>query len=77
MFHEPIPLYHGRARLVAPTAFLYSRPAINAMSIVVTAKALGIELRIARAPSPMAFAVFIGARVPNSATPIGTLMFCC
>jgi len=59
-----LPLFAGIYRMGAglgpASAFLYSGPAINVLSIVLTARVLGLELGIARAVGAIAFSVVIG-----------------
>ena len=54
-------IYKRGAGLGAAIAFLYSGPAINIMAVVVTAKALGAEIGLARAIGAIFFALVIGA----------------
>ena len=53
-------IYKRGAGLGPATAFLYSGPAINVLSIVLTARVLGFELGIARAIGAVIFSVVIG-----------------
>lgn len=53
-------IYKRGAGLGAAIAFLYSGPAINIMTIVVTAKVLGAEIGIARAVGAIIFSIVIG-----------------
>lgn len=59
-----LPLFAGIYRMGAglgpAAAFLYSGPAINVLSIVLTTRVLGLELGIARAVSAIGFSVVIG-----------------
>ncbi len=59
-----LPLFAGIYRMGAglgpATAFLYSGPAINVLSIVLTARILGPELGLARAVGAVVFSVVIG-----------------
>ena len=59
-----LPLFAGIYRMGAglgpATAFLYSGPAINVLSIVLTARILGPELGLARALGAVLFSVVIG-----------------
>ncbi|HDS16076.1 MAG TPA: hypothetical protein ENN66_05615 [Proteobacteria bacterium] len=59
-----LPLFSGIYRMGAglgpATAFLYSGPAINILSIVLTARVLGPELGLARALGAVLFSVVIG-----------------
>ncbi|MGX9726407.1 MAG: permease [Candidatus Electronema sp. VV] len=59
-----LPLFAGIYRMGAglgpASAFLYSGPAINVLSIVLTARVLGLELGIARAVGAIGFSVVIG-----------------
>lgn len=59
-----LPLFAGIYRMGAglgpATAFLYSGPAINILSIILTARILGIELGLARAFGAIVFSVVIG-----------------
>ena len=59
-----LPLFAGIYRMGAglgpATAFLYSGPAINVLSIVLTARVLGPELGLARALGAVIFSVVIG-----------------
>ncbi|MBN2810134.1 MAG: permease [Deltaproteobacteria bacterium] len=59
-----LPLFAGIYRMGAglgpATAFLYSGPAINVLSIVLTARILGPELGLARALGAILFSVVIG-----------------
>jgi hypothetical protein len=59
-----LPLFAGIYRMGAglgpAAAFLYSGPAINVLSIVLTARVLGLELGIARAVGAIGFSVVIG-----------------
>ncbi len=59
-----LPLFAGIYRMGAglgpATAFLYSGPAINVLSIVLTARILGPELGLARALGAVIFSVVIG-----------------
>jgi len=48
------------AGLGPATAFLYSGPAINVLSIILTARILGMELGIARAVGAIIFSIVIG-----------------
>ncbi|HDS08775.1 MAG TPA: permease [Firmicutes bacterium] len=53
-------IYKKGAGLGPATAFLYSGPAINVLAIILTAKALGFELGIARAAGAILFSIVIG-----------------
>ncbi len=53
-------IYKRGAGLGPATAFLYSGPAINVLSIILTARVLGFQLGIARAVGAIAFSVLIG-----------------
>ncbi|MDD3627778.1 MAG: permease, partial [bacterium] len=53
-------IYKKGAGLGPATAFLYSGPAINVLAIVMTAKALGFEIGVARAVGAVLFSVIIG-----------------
>jgi uncharacterized membrane protein YraQ (UPF0718 family) len=53
-------IYKRGAGLGPASAFLYSGPAINVLSIVLTARVLGFELGLARAVGAVAFSVLIG-----------------
>lgn len=53
-------IYKMGAGLGPAAAFLYSGPAINIMAIVLTARALGIEIGIARAVGAIGLSVVIG-----------------
>ena len=53
-------IYKMGAGLGPATAFLYSGPAINVLSIVLTARVLGPELGLARALGAVVFSVVIG-----------------
>lgn len=59
-----LPLFagiHKRGAGLGPaTAFLYSGPAISVLSIILTARVLGMELGVARAIFAIAFSVLIG-----------------
>ena len=59
-----LPLFAGIYRMGAglgpATAFLYSGPAINVLSIVLTARILGPELGLARALGAVIFSIVIG-----------------
>ena len=59
-----LPLFAGIYRMGAglgpAAAFLYSGPAINVLSIVLTARVLGLELGIGRAVGAIVFSVVIG-----------------
>uniref|UniRef100_UPI004056C2F3 permease n=1 Tax=Candidatus Electronema sp. TaxID=2698783 RepID=UPI004056C2F3 len=59
-----LPLFAGIYRMGAglgpASAFLYSGPAINVLSIVLTARVLGLELGIGRAVGAIVFSVIIG-----------------
>lgn len=59
-----LPLFAGIYRMGAglgpASAFLYSGPAINVLSIVLTARVLGLELGIGRAVGAIVFSVVIG-----------------
>lgn len=59
-----IPLFAGiykrGAGLGPATAFLYSGPAINVLSIILTARVLGFEIGAARAVGAVSFSVLIG-----------------
>ena len=59
-----LPLFAGIYRMGAglgpASAFLYSGPAITVLSIVLTARVLGLELGIARAVGAIGFSVVIG-----------------
>jgi uncharacterized membrane protein YraQ (UPF0718 family) len=59
-----LPLFAGIYRMGAglgpATAFLYSGPAINVLSIILTARILGFELGLARAIGAIVFSVVIG-----------------
>ncbi len=60
-----LPLFAGiytmGAGLGPATAFLYSGPALNVLSIILTARVLGLEIGIARAVGAILFSVVIGA----------------
>ncbi len=53
-------IYKRGAGLGPATAFLYSGPAINVLSIILTARVLGFQLGVARAVGAIAFSVLIG-----------------
>ncbi|QTX32475.1 permease [Aminithiophilus ramosus] len=53
-------IYKRGAGLGPASAFLYSGPAINVLSIVLTARVLGFELGLARAVGAISFSVLIG-----------------
>lgn len=53
-------IYRRGAGLGPASAFLYSGPAINVLSIVLTARVLGFELGLARAVGAVAFSILIG-----------------
>ena len=53
-------IYKRGAGLGPATAFLYSGPAINVLSIILTARVLGFQLGLARAVGAIAFSVLIG-----------------
>jgi uncharacterized membrane protein YraQ (UPF0718 family) len=53
-------IYKRGAGLGPATAFLYSGPAINVLSIILTARVLGFKLGLARAIGAIAFSVLIG-----------------
>lgn len=53
-------IYKRGAGLGPATAFLYSGPAINVLSIVLTARVLGFKLGLARAVGAILFSVLIG-----------------
>ncbi len=59
-----LPLFAGIWRMGAglgpAVAFLYSGPAISALSIILTARVLGVEIGVARAVGAVGFAVVIG-----------------
>jgi uncharacterized membrane protein YraQ (UPF0718 family) len=59
-----LPLFAGIYRMGAglgpAVAFLYAGPAINILSIVLTARILGVELGIARAVGAVVFSVVVG-----------------
>ena len=59
-----LPLFAGiykRGAGIGPaTAFLYSGPAINILSIILTARVLGVELGVGRALGAVLFSVVIG-----------------
>ncbi len=59
-----LPLFAGIYRMGAglgpATAFLYSGPAVNVLAIILTARALGLQLGIARAIGAILFSVVIG-----------------
>ncbi|HOE09800.1 MAG TPA: permease [bacterium] len=59
-----LPLFAGIYRMGAglgpATAFLYSAPAINVLAIILTARALGLELGVARAVGAVLFSIAIG-----------------
>jgi len=59
-----LPLFAGIYRMGAglgpATAFLYSGPAINVLSIILTARVLGMQLGLARAIGAIVFSVVIG-----------------
>jgi uncharacterized protein len=59
-----LPLFAGIYRMGAglgpATAFLYSGPAINVLSIVLTAAVLGFEMGVARAVGAIVFSIVIG-----------------
>ena len=53
-------IYKRGAGLGPASAFLYSGPAINVLSIVLTARVLGFRLGLARAVGAVAFSILIG-----------------
>jgi len=53
-------IYKRGGGLGPATAFLYSGPAINVLSIILTARVLGMEIGIARAVGAIVFSVIIG-----------------
>jgi hypothetical protein len=53
-------IYRMGAGLGPATAFLYSGPAINVLAIILTARALGLELGVARALGAVLFSIAIG-----------------
>ncbi|MCF4151312.1 permease [Dethiosulfovibrio sp. F2B] len=53
-------IYKRGAGLGPATAFLYSGPAINVLSIILTARVLGFKLGVARAVGAIIFSVLIG-----------------
>ncbi len=53
-------IYKRGAGLGPATAFLYSGPAINVLSIILTARVLGFKLGLARAVGAILFSVLIG-----------------
>lgn len=53
-------IYKRGAGLGPATAFLYSGPAINVLSIILTARVLGFKLGLARALGAVVFSVLIG-----------------
>lgn len=53
-------IYKRGAGLGPATAFLYSGPAINVLSIILTARVLGFKLGLARAVGAIAFSILIG-----------------
>lgn len=53
-------IYKRGAGLGPATAFLYSGPAINVLSIILTARVLGFKLGLARAVGAIVFSVLIG-----------------
>lgn len=53
-------IYKRGAGLGPATAFLYSGPAINVLSIILTARVLGFELGLARAIGAISFSILIG-----------------
>ena len=53
-------IYKRGAGLGPATAFLYSGPAINVLSIILTARVLGFQLGLARAVGAIIFSVLIG-----------------
>lgn len=53
-------IYKMGAGLGPATAFLYSGPAINVLSIILTARILGLKLGIARAVGAIVFSIIIG-----------------
>ncbi|HOT75483.1 MAG TPA: permease, partial [Candidatus Wallbacteria bacterium] len=54
-------IYKMGAGLGPAIAFLYSGPAISVLSIIITARILGLEIGIARAVGAISFSVVIGA----------------
>lgn len=59
-----LPLFAGiykRGAGIGPAvAFLYSRPAINVLAIILTARVLGFDLGLARAVGAVLFSIIIG-----------------
>lgn len=53
-------IYKRGAGLGPATAFLYSGPAINILSIILTARILGFEMGVARAVGAIVFSIVIG-----------------
>jgi hypothetical protein len=53
-------IYKRGAGIGPATTFLFSGPAINVLAIVYTARALGIELGVARAITAILFSILIG-----------------
>lgn len=53
-------IYKRGAGLGPAVAFLYSGPAISILSIILTARILGLELGIARTIGAVSFSVIIG-----------------
>ena len=53
-------IYRRGAGLGPASAFLYSGPAINVLSIVLTARVLGFQLGLARAVGAISFSILIG-----------------
>jgi uncharacterized membrane protein YraQ (UPF0718 family) len=53
-------IYHKGAGLGPAIAFLYSGPAINVLAIVLTARAIGFQMGLARAVGAVLFSLIIG-----------------
>lgn len=53
-------IYHKGAGLGPAIAFLYSGPAINVLAIVLTARAIGLKMGLARAVGAVLFSLVIG-----------------
>lgn len=53
-------IYHKGAGLGPAIAFLYSGPAINVLAIVLTARAIGFNMGLARAVGAVLFSIVIG-----------------
>ena len=53
-------IYHKGAGIGPAIAFLYSGPAINVLAIVLTARALGVKMGLARAVGAVIFSLLIG-----------------